>query len=322
MALDPQIRALRERWLAQQTPPLYTLTVEQARAADLAAIRAGGDDPEPVGQVIDREIPGPEGPMPIRIYLPPASSAKPLPVLVYFFGGGWTLGTIDTCDGICRTLTNQVRCATVAVGYRLAPEHRFPAAVLDCQAGVDWVAEHSAEFGGDGGQLVVAGDSAGGNLAAAVSLVARDKGGPAITAQVLVYPNTDYHSDSESLRGNDDPAFFNRRSVDWYWGHYLRDPQDGSNPLASPLLAIDHTELPPALIITAEYDPLRDQGEQYANTLAQAGVPVTKHRYPGMVHGFFTMTGTLDASREAVAEVAEYLRTSFAHRTVHSGADR
>jgi acetyl esterase len=322
MALDPQIQALREQWLVQRTPPVYTLTIGQARTADLAAILASSGDPEPVGQVIDREIPAAQGPRPIRIYLPYDSSTKPLPVLVYFFGGGWALGTIDTCDGICRMLTNQVRCATVAVGYRLAPEHKFPAAVLDCQAGVEWVAEHIGEFGENTSQLAVAGDSAGGNLAAAVSLLARDKGGPTITAQVLVCPNTDYHSDSESLRGNDDPAFFNRKSVDWYWKHYLRDPSDGSNWLASPLRATDHTQLPPALIITAEYDPLRDQGEQYADALVQAGVPVTKHRYLGMVHGFFTMTGTVDASRAAVAEVAEYLRASFTRSTIPSKPDR
>jgi acetyl esterase len=232
--------------------------------------------------------------------------------LVYFFGGGWTLGTIDTSDGVCRALTNAAGCVTITIGYRLAPEHKFPAAVDDCYAATQWIAEHATDLGVDPDRIAVGGDSAGGNLAAAVTLVSRDRGGPKLAHQLLVYPNTDYLSDTPSMRENTDPLMFNRTSSDWYWSHYLASPADGVHPLASPLRAPDHTGLPPATVITAEYDPLRDQAEAYAHTLMAAGVPVHLRRYPGMVHGFFTMSGILDAARDALAEAATRLREAFA----------
>jgi acetyl esterase len=199
-----------------------------------------------------------------------------------------------------------VPCQVITVGYRLAPEHKFPAAVDDCRTAVAWIAAHAAELGVAPDRLAVAGDSAGGNLAAVVTL---DRGGPALAAQVLVYPNTDHRGDTESMRENDDPAAFNRRSVAWYWGHYLASPDDGRDPRASPLLAEDLTGLPPALVITAEHDPLRDEGERYAERLRAAGVPVIATRYAGVAHGFFAMSGVVDAAREARAEVAAFLRT-------------
>jgi acetyl esterase len=306
MPFDPQVQAMRERALAAGTPPLYTLSIDQARAADLAAIQAAAGTGEPVHEVIDRSIPGPDGDLPIRIYRPHGGT-EPWPTLVYFFGGGWTLGSIETSDGICRSLANSVPCQVVTVGYRLAPEHKFPAAVRDCHAAVDWIASHAGEIGADPARLAVAGDSAGGNLAAVVCLLARDRSGPSLAAQVLVYPNTDYRGGTPSMRDNDDPALFNRRSVAWYWGHYLSTPDDGLDPLVSPLLAEDLTGLPPALVITAEYDPLRDEGEAYAERLRAAGVPVQATRYDGMVHGFFAMSGILDGGRRALAEVASYL---------------
>ncbi|HEX4721924.1 MAG TPA: alpha/beta hydrolase [Pseudonocardiaceae bacterium] len=309
MPLDPQVQAMRAERAKSAAPPLYTLTVAQARAEDLQSIQDAGGNPEPVAEVLDDEIPGPGGPIPIRIYRP--SGQRPLPVLVYFFGGGWTLGTIDTSDGVCRALTNAAGCVTITVGYRLAPEHKFPAAPDDCYAATQWVAEYATELGVDPDRIAVGGDSAGGNLAAAVTLLARDRGGPKLAHQLLVYPNTDYLSDTPSLRENTDPLLFNRTSSDWYWGHYLASPADGINPLASPLRAPDHTGLPPATVLTAEYDPLRDQAEAYANELAEAGVPVALTRYPGMVHGFFTMSGILDAARDAVGDAAARLREAF-----------
>jgi acetyl esterase len=308
MPLDPQVAAMRAERAKSATPPLYTMSVAQARAEDLRSIQEAGGQPEPVADVLDEDIPGPGGPIPIRIYRP--SAERPLPVLVYFFGGGWTLGTIDTSDGVCRALTNAVGCVTITVGYRLAPEHRFPAAVDDCHAATEWIGAHAVELGVDPDRIAVGGDSAGGNLAAAVTLLARDRG-PALAHQLLVYPNTDYLSDSPSLRENNDPLLFNRNSSDWYWGHYLASPDDGVDPLASPLRAPDHAGLPSATVITAEYDPLRDQAEEYAQRLRDAGVSVTLSRYPGMVHGFFTMSGVLDAARDAVAEAAACLRKAF-----------
>lgn len=309
MPLNPQAEQVRQRRLADATPPLYTRTLAEARAADLADIQAASADPEPVHQVSDREFPASGGPIRLRLYRP--DRAGPLPVLVYFFGGGWTLGQIETCDAICRTLTNRVGCLTVAVGYRLAPEHKFPAAVTDCYEAVCWLAQRAGELELDPGRIAVGGDSAGGNLAAAVTLLVRDRGGPPLAGQLLVYPNTLYGAQTPSMQF-DDESLFNRRSVAWYWQHYLGSPDDGSNPLASPLLAPDLAGLPPALVITAECDPLRDEGEQYAGRLAEAGVPVEQHRYAGVMHGFFTMSGVLDDTERALRQATEFLTGRFA----------
>jgi acetyl esterase len=309
MPFDPQVQAIHDRLEREQAPRLYTRPIEDARAADVADAIAAAGTGEPVAEVRDMPIPGPAGDLPARMYRP--AGAGPWPVLVYFFGGGWSLGTLDTSDGICRTLTNLAQCVTVAVGYRLAPEHRFPAAVQDCYAGAAWVASHAAELGADAATLAVGGDSSGGNLAAAVSLMARDRGAPAIAHQLLVYPNTDYQAGTASMREMDDPYFFNPRSVEWYWRMYLSEPRDGANPLASPLRSEDLTGLPPATVITAEFDPLRDEGELYAARLQQAGVPAEVTRYDGMMHGFFTMVGDLDVARQAAAHAAGRLRAAF-----------
>jgi acetyl esterase len=310
MPFDPQVQAIHDQLEREPAPRLYTQSIEDARAADVRDAIAGAGTPEPVAQVRDLILPGPAGELAARLYRP--AGAGPLPVLVYFFGGGWSLGTLDTSDGICRRLTNLTGCATVSVGYRLAPEHKFPAAVQDCYAGAAWVASHAAELGADSGRLAVGGDSAGGNLAAAVTLLARERGGPAILHQLLVYPNTDYQSQTPSMLGVDDPHFFNRKAVDWYWGMYLSAPRDGANPLASPLRSADLSGLPAATVITAEYDPLRDEGEQYAARLREAGVPVESTRYDGVMHGFFAMSGVLDTARQATEHAADRLRAAFA----------
>ncbi|WP_324924357.1 alpha/beta hydrolase [Actinophytocola sp.] len=290
---------MRAERAARGATPLYEMTLAQARAADLADIRAGGGDAEPVFEVTDHTFPGPDGELPVRVYRP--SPGRPLGTLVYFFGGGWTLGGIDTSDGVCRALANAAGCLVVTPGYRRAPEHPFPAAVNDCLAAVSWVAENAGALGAD--RIAVGGDSAGGNLAA---VVAQQRGD--LAAQLLVYPNTCYHADTESLRDNDDRWMFNRHSVDWYWRNYLTVPEDGRDPRVSPLLAEDLSGLPPALVITAEYDPLRDEGELYAEAMRAAGVRVESVRYDGMAHGFFTMSGVLDDARRAVAQAAEFLR--------------
>ncbi|MFE6776309.1 alpha/beta hydrolase [Streptomyces sp. NPDC057702] len=309
MPLEPHTQALYDRRAAQAVRPLYTMTLAEARAADLAAVQADAGTPEPVEQVLDESITGPAGPLPVRLYRP--AGQGPLPVLVYYFGGGWTLGSLETGDAICRALANATGCLTVGVGYRLAPENPFPAAPEDCFAGLRWVAEHAARFGGDPARLAVAGDSAGGNLAAAVTLMARDAGGPELRAQVLVYPNTDYLADTPSRREITDPLLFNDKSVRWYWDNYLTSADDGGHPLASPLRAPDHGGLPPALVITAEYDPLRDEGESYAARLRESGVRAEAVRYPGVTHGFFAMAGAVPAGRHAVDRVAAYLRTAL-----------
>jgi acetyl esterase len=303
--LDPQLQAMRDQRERDHVPPLYDMSLTEARAADLASIRVGGGDPEPVGDVTDLTIPGPGGELPLRLYRPEGQG--PLPVLLYFFGGGWVLGTIDTADGVSRSLANATGALVAVVGYRLAPEHPFPAAADDCYAALCWVAEHAAAIGADPARIAVGGDSAGGNLAAGVALRAR-AGGPALAGQLLVYPNTDQLADDESMRTADDPFLFNRHSVAWYRQHYLAGPGDAADPLASPLRAGSLAGLPPALVITAEYDPLRDQGAAYARRLAGEGVPAELSCYPGMAHGFFTMAGTVDASRAAIAQAAAHLR--------------
>ncbi|MFL6164372.1 MAG: alpha/beta hydrolase [Jatrophihabitantaceae bacterium] len=309
MPLNPQAEQVRQRRIADGAPPLYTQSLAEARAADLADIQAGSGEQEPVHQVIDRDFPATGGPVRLRLYRPDRPGQ--LPVLVYFFGGGWTLGQIETCDAVCRTLTNLAGCLTVAVGYRLAPEHKFPAALTDCYEAVCWLAQRAGELELDPSRMVVGGDSAGGNLAAAVTLLIRDRGGPALAGQLLVYPNTLYGADTPSMRF-DDPSLFNRRSVAWYWQHYLDSPAQGTDPLVSPLLATDLSGLPPALVITAECDPLRDEGEQYAGRLAEAGVPVRQHRFDGVMHGFFTMSGVLDDAERALRQAADFLRDRFA----------
>lgn len=288
--------------------PLYEMSVAEARAADLAAIQAGRGPATPVGTVSSLRIPGPVGDLDARLYQPKGEG--PFPVVLYFFGGGWTLGNLGTCDEVCRRLCRGVDALVLSVAYRLAPEHPFPAAPHDCYAATQWATTELAKYGGDPSRIAVAGDSAGGNLAAAVTFLAR-QGGPELTCQVLIYPNTEHGADTESMRAFTDPALFNRHSVAWYWGHYLSRPEDGADPLASPLRAPDLSGLPPALVITAEHDPLRDEGERYARRLMDAGVSVKQVRFDGVAHGFFTMTGTLAVARQATGMVTDYLAAAL-----------
>ena len=227
MPLDPQLQAMRDQRERDNVPPLYTMSLTEARAADLASIRESGGEPEPVHEVANLKIPGPGGDLPLRLYRP--AGERPLPALLYFFGGGWVLGTIDTADGVSRSLANSAGALVAVVGYRLAPEHPFPAAIDDCYATVRWVAGHAAEIGADPARLAVGGDSAGGNLAAAVALRARADG-PALAGQLLVYPNTDQLADDQSMRAADDPFLFNRQSVAWYRQHYLANPARRGQP--------------------------------------------------------------------------------------------
>ncbi|MBM9509836.1 alpha/beta hydrolase [Actinacidiphila acididurans] len=320
MPLDPQFQAVRDARAAEGTPPLYTLTLEQARAADLADIRAGAGGGQRVHEVTEEHVPGPGGTLTVRVHRPDATPGRP--VLLYFYGGGWTLGSLDTCDAVCRFLANAAGCVTVSAGYRLAPEHPFPAAVEDCWAALCWTAANAQRFGGDPTRIAVAGDSAGGNLAAVTAQTARDRGGPALAHQVLVYPNTDYRPPPERphAAAAADPYLFNERSVDWYWSHYLARREDGADPRASPLRARDLTGLAPATVVTAEYDPLCAEGQAYAARLREAGVPVELRRWDGMAHGFFTMTGVLPQAREAQEFVAARLRAALAGPAVARSA--
>jgi acetyl esterase len=303
------VEALRERRIAAGRRPVRELSVAEAREAERTELEQRGE-PEPVAEVVDGSLPGPAGPIPIRLYRP--QSVQPLPVLVYFFGGGWVTGSLDTGDGVCRRIANSTPCAVVAVSYRRAPEHRFPAAVEDCDAATRWVAEHGAELGIDPRRLAVGGVSAGGNLAAACAQLAHGRGAPSLRLQFLVYPPLDYRADTRSMRETVDPVFFDRSDLAWCWAHYLARDSDGESPLASPLRAPNVRGLPPALVITAELDPLRDEGELYASRLAAAGVPTELVRFEGMVHGFYSMNGVLGAAEQAQAVTAAALRRALA----------
>ncbi len=265
--------------------------------------------PPSVGRIEDRTIPGPKGPLRIRITAP--EGPGPWPVLVYYHGGGWVIGSIETHDGLCRELTNAAGLMVVSVDYRLAPEHPFPAGVEDAYAVASWVAEHAAEIGADPRWVAVGGDSAGGNLATVTALKARDEGGPRLDFQLLLYPITDYDFETPSYRKNRKGYLLTRKEMVWFWYQYLATPEHCTQPYAAPLRAPDLTGLPPALIITAGYDPLRDEGEAYARRLEQAGVPVRLTRYPGMIHGFLRRTALLDQGRVALAEIADEIRRSY-----------
>jgi len=306
MPLDPIVAGVRDYRVATGFTPLYTMSVDQARRADRETEADIWDWHKQPEEIFDLDIPGPAGPMTLRVYRP--QSETPLPVLVYFFGGGWVVGSVDTSDAICRALATMTPCVIVSVGYRLAPEHPFPAAIDDCYAGVKWVAEHASEIGGDGTRLGVAGDSSGGNLAAVMALMARDEEGPEISAQVLVYPPTRMGADTQSMRDNTDPMFFNAHSADWFWSLYLAEPADGESPYASPLNAADLSGLPAALMMTAEFCPSHDEGEAYSDALALAGVPVEYHRYTDLPHGFLAMASILETSRDAMEIIADFVR--------------
>jgi acetyl esterase len=306
--LHPQAEALRQRRLAAGVRPVHELTVADARDAEIAGLSANMS--EPVAEVRDFVLKVPAGPIPARMYLPDAP--RPLPVLAYFFGGGWVLGSLETAEPVCRRLANAALCAVVSIAYRRAPEDPFPAAVEDCYAATCWVAEHGEVHGLDATRLAVGGASSGGNLAAAVALLARDRDGPSLAFQLLVYPPLDHRAATPSRREPVERPFFGPEDVAWCWSHYLADPVDGESPSASPLRASDLGGLPPALVMTAEVDPLRDEGELYAARLREAGVSVELGRFDGVMHGFFSLTNELDSAVEAQELAAAALRRAFA----------
>lgn len=305
--LDPQVEAYRRELHAAGARPLHELSVAEAREAELEDLEP--TPLEPVARVLEYAVPGPGGEIPLRLYLPDAGHA--LPVLVYVVGGGWVLGSLADADSVCRRLANATPCAVVSVAYRRAPESPFPAGLEDCYAALCWVAEHAAELSLDSTRLAVGGASAGGNLAAAVALLARERDGPDLVLQVLVYPPLDHRAETPSMTESLDPLFFGREDLAWCWSHYLVEPTDGDSPLASPLCAQDLHGLPAALVITAELDPVRDQGELYAARLEEAGVPVNLVRFEGAVHGFFSKADRFDAGAEAQALAASTLRLAF-----------
>jgi acetyl esterase len=307
MPLDPQAKQVLEQIAALGLPPNHLVSPAQARINMKSRPRAAGPE---VARVEDRLIPGPDVDIPVRIYTPTGSG--PFPILVWFHGGGWVVGDLETADPVARHLTVGASCTVVSVDYRLAPESKFPEPVDDCYAATIWAAQHAARLNGDPERIAVGGDSAGGNLAAAVALMARDRGGPALVFQLLVYPVTARNFDTSSYQQKGQGYNLTRDAMQWYWDHYLQNPADASHPYAAPLAAQNLKGLPPALVITGEYDPLCDEGEAYATRLQAAGVPTSCRRYDGMIHGFFGMSAVLDKGKEAIAEACTALRQAFA----------
>lgn len=310
MTLDDHARQLMEM-LDAVYPDVESLPPEASRAQLRQLVESGvlAANAEDVAQVEDRRIPGPGGDLPVRLYRP--DGPEPLPVLVYFHGGGWVVCDLETHDPTCRALANGAGSLVVSVDYRLAPEQRYPAAAEDAHAATAWTAEHAHELGADPARLAVAGDSAGGNLAAVTCLMARDRGGPPVCFQLLVYPVTDCAFGTASYRDNATDYFLTRSEMEWYWRQYLGADGDAASPYASPLRAESLADLPPALVITAEHDPLRDEGEAYARRLEDAGVDAIATRYDGVFHGFFSLKGALPAADAAHAEAYAALRAAL-----------
>ncbi|MCH2185664.1 alpha/beta hydrolase [Myxococcota bacterium] len=308
MPLDPQARAFLEPLNAAEPVDVWTLSAEQSRA--LFTELGGAAEGAPAVQCTEHQIDGPEGPIGLRLYRPPGTG--PFPMLAYFHGGGFVLGLNSGHDWIARWFAHETGCLVGLVDYRLAPESPFPAAPEDCFRAVQWMNEKASNIGGLAETLSVAGDSAGGNLAAVVALMARERGGPHLAHQMLLYPVTDHAFDTPSYEENSEGYLLTREFMRWFWNHYLPEPQSGDNPYASPLRAENLTRLPPATIITAEYDPLRDEGEAYARRLIAAGVTTQLTRYSGMIHGFFTMPNLFEQTNAALEQCAEALRGAWA----------
>ena len=291
-------------------PATHTLPVAVARTQYEARVTLMAPPAEIAG-TREQTIDGPAGKLGIRLYTP--YGAGPFPLLVFFHGSGFVLCSLDTHDGMCRNLCAGAACIVASVDYRLAPEHKFPAGVDDCLHATRWAAAHAAELGVDPARIAVAGDSAGANMAAVTALRLRDEGGPVLCGQLLLYPVTDYHTPgTPSYEENAEGYGLTRDTMKWFWAHYLSDASQGAHPHASPLRAPNLSGLPPALVITAEYDPLRDEGERYADKLRTAGVSTALTRYDGVNHGFMFWAGVVDKAGVAMNEACGWLRQTFA----------
>ncbi len=304
-ALDPQTDAFLQGVDASIAPPASTLSVENARRLldELFAV----DDPEPVAGVRNFEVSGPAGPLPVRIYSPEGD--PPHPALVFFHGGGWLRGSIDGYDGLCRLLCSQAGCTVVSVGYRLSPEHPFPAGFEDCYTATKWVTDNADDLLVDSDRVAIGGDSGGGNLAAAVALAARDRDGPDIAHQLLIYPavNPPKLNWFDSYDENGEGYLLEMSSVEYYYDQYLDSPAHFGNDYAFPLRARDLSDLPSATVLTAEFDPLRDEGVAYVRRLEAASVPTDHLHYDGQIHAFVSLFEHIDEGREAVDDLSAHL---------------
>jgi acetyl esterase len=312
MALDPQVQAVIELVVKSGRPAYHMLSPKDARQLFLETRPASTPTPPEIGSVRNVVAETSPGAIPLRVYRPAGVPATtPLPAYVYFHGGGWVIGDLETHDVLCRQLTAASGASVISVDYRMAPEHKFPAAVDDAWAATRWVVAHAGELGLDGSRLAVGGDSAGGNLAAVLALMARDAGAPAIKLQVLIYPVTDVMRETRSYDDFAEGYMLTRDSMRWFIAHYLKSKDDARDWRVSPLRAPSLAGLPPALIVTAGNDPLRDEGEMYGGRLRDAGVMVDYVCYGGMIHGFVGMGKLIDTAQRAVSLIGDSLRQAF-----------
>ncbi len=309
--LDPQAKALLDLMVERGVPPTHTLPPDQARRFYVERRAATQPPPMPLDEVTDLAAIGPQGDIPLRLYRP-GGLVTPAPVLVYYHGGGWVIGDLDTHDTLCRDLAHAGRCVVVAVDYRMGPEHRFPAAVDDVVAATRWLQAQATRLGLDPARFAVGGDSAGGNLAAVVALTWRDAvQAPPLRLQLLIYPATDMRADSPSHSANGQGYLLTRDTLDYFRGHYI-DPADYKDWRASPLLHHNLAGLPPALVLTAGFDPLRDEGRQFADALSAAGTPTQYLCFERQIHGFITMGRVIDEAHTAVGVCGLALRRALA----------
>jgi acetyl esterase len=307
MPVDPQVEVVLKEFAAKGRPPLHELSVDEARSVAEEMVALAGD-PIEVGSIRDISIPVDGAAIGARVYTP--NGAGPHPVVVFFHGGGWVICSLDTHDNVCRAICRDADAVVVSVAYRMAPEHRFPTAAHDCFAATRWVADNASSFGGDANRLAVCGDSAGGNLSAVVSQMARDAGGPALAFAALIYPAVDMTAEGGSMVDNAHGYFLEEDTMHWFMDHYL-SPEERSHPMASPLLHLDLSGLPPCFIATCEYDPLRDEGEAYGAALRANGVAAENKRYDGLIHAVINMTGVLDGGRTLIADVGSRLHAAL-----------
>lgn len=310
MALDPVLKGFLDQMAAVPGPKMWEVTPAEGRAAFVALLQIAGPKDVPIGKVEDLQASGPNGAIPLRAYTPVGASGNDLPVLVYFHGGGFVIGDLDTHDGLCRLIANEAGCRVVAVHYRLSPEHRFPAAVDDAFAALQWVNTNAAKLGIGPRRIAVGGDSAGGALAAVVAQMARERG-PQLALQLLLFPVTQIGGKTRSLEAFAEGYFLEKKTLDWFFAHYLAKDADKCDPRVSPLNAASFKGLPKAFIMLGGFDPLHDEGEQYADKLRSAGVPVTVADYGDMVHCFFYLQSILPQARDAVGAIAKALKTAF-----------
>jgi len=304
MAVNPQAQVVLDMMAAAN----FELGGDPVVLREMMAL-APRPQGEEVASVEDRTISTNGTDIPVRIYRP-AGAATSAPVLVWYHGGGWVIGSLDGSDFGCRLMANASGAVVISVDYRLAPEHKYPAAADDCYHVTKWISEHAAELGVDSSRIAVGGDSAGGNLAAVVAQMARDEGGPTIAFQALIYPVTDFGFGTPSYTDNAEGYLLTKASMEWFWNHYLGTHDDGKHPKASPIRHSDLSLLPPAIVITAEYDPLRDEGEAYAQKLKAAGVSVEAKRFDGQIHGFYA-NPAIDDGIAAAKLVSEAIKTAL-----------